>query len=263
MYLFDEDIHLEKTEENGFHGKIASNWSINGNPDGGYLMALAAKAMAKCAQKKQSPIITANFISRCTPGDVFIRVEQIGDSTQFSRTCSYIFQDGEEKVRAFGTFKTENTACEVKRFESGPPEAEPMERCIAIPGFDNYTIYQNMDVRLDPRCAGWMEGRLSEKSEHRGWILFKDGRPVDMFAVLLMADSFPPAVFASQGMVAWVPTIEMSVSIRNIPKNCKRLLCRFKTRFINCGLLEEDGEIWGENGVLVAISRQIAQFRKT
>ena len=35
----------------------------------------------------------------------------------------------------------------------------------------------------------------------------------------------------------------------------------FRTRFITCGLLEEDGEIWDETGQLIAISRQIAQYR--
>ena len=42
-------------------------------------------------------------------------------------------------------------------------------------------------------------------------------------------------------MVAWVPTIELSVNIRNIPTT-KWLKCIFQTRFITCGLLEEDGE---------------------
>ncbi|MFZ1985389.1 MAG: hypothetical protein WAU91_13305 [Desulfatitalea sp.] len=35
----------------------------------------------------------------------------------------------------------------------------------------------------------------------------------------------------------------------------------FRTRFITCGLLEEDGQVWDETGELIAISRQIAQYR--
>jgi hypothetical protein len=38
------------------------------------------------------------------------------------------------------------------------------------------------------------------------------------------------------------------------------LKCYFRTRFITCGLLEEDGKIWDQNDNLVAISRQIAQY---
>jgi len=117
-----------------------------------------------------------------------------------------------------------------------------------------------LDIRLDPTYTGWTEGKLSAQSEIKGWIKFRDQRAFDTQSLLLIADSFPPAVFSSQGMVAWVPTLEFSVNIRNIPTTTW-LKCVFRTRFITCGLLEEDGEIWDENGQLVAISRQIAQYR--
>jgi acyl-CoA thioesterase len=105
-----------------------------------------------------------------------------------------------------------------------------------------------------------MSGQLSDRSEHKGWIRFKHQRPFDAVSLLLMADAFPPPVYASQGMGAWVPTIEMSVNIRKLPAS-QWLKCVFRTRFITCGLLEEDGQIWDETGELIAISRQIAQYR--
>ena len=61
-------------------------------------------------------------------------------------------------------------------------------------------------------------------------------------------------------MGAWVPTIELTVNVRKPPAS-QWLKCIFRTRFITCGLLEEDGEVWDETGALVAISRQIAQYR--
>jgi acyl-CoA thioesterase len=118
-----------------------------------------------------------------------------------------------------------------------------------------------MNVLLDPSSAGWMQQKLVNISEHKGWISFKEDRPHDMASVLFMADAFPPPVFASQGVAAWVPTIELSVNVRSIPST-KWLKCIFRTRHITCGLLEEDGELWDEHGTLVAVSRQIAQFRK-
>ncbi|MBT8368552.1 MAG: thioesterase family protein [Deltaproteobacteria bacterium] len=89
---------------------------------------------------------------------------------------------------------------------------------------------------------------------------FKNTRSFDLLSILLIADSFPPAVLSSQGMVAWVPTLEYSVNIRNLAAS-DWLKCSFQTRFITCGLLEEDGEIWDQKGNLIAISRQIAQYR--
>jgi len=80
-------------------------------------------------------------------------------------------------------------------------------------------------------------------------------------SIFLIIDSFPPPILASHGIVAWVPSIELSVNVRNLPKT-KWLKGIFRTCFVENGILEEDGEIWDGNGGLVAISRQIAQFRK-
>ena len=134
------------------------------------------------------------------------------------------------------------------------------EDCVLVPEIPGYTIFRNMDLRLEPGSAGWMSGHLSDRSEIKGWIKFRDDRFFDALSILLVADAFPPAVLSRHGMVAWVPTIEYSVNIRNLPTS-KWLKCVFRTRFITCGLLEEDGVIWDRNDTVVAISRQIAQYR--
>ena len=128
------------------------------------------------------------------------------------------------------------------------------------PESPNFSLYSQMDIRVDPLYAGWLTGNMSEKSELRGWIKFKNDRAFDLCALVLVADSFPPPIFTSLGKIPWVPTIEFSVNIRNIPKT-QWLKFRAVTRYIDCGTMEDDGEIWDEQGELIAISRQIAQFR--
>lgn len=261
MHPFDQDISLTPQQPFRFRSTISDNWSVNGIPDGGYLMAIIANAMLQHSQKKSTPILTANYISRCTPGDAPIQVEPIVQSAQFDRLEGKLFQGGKEKIRMFGTFAEKKDECLIERHEESPPEISPFEDCIRVPKMSNYSIFHNLDVRLDPGCAGWMRnGDLSEKSEIKGWIKFRDDRAIDILSIALFADSFPPAVFSSQGMVAWVPTLEFSVNIRNIPET-RRVKCVFRTHFISCGLLEEDGEIWDEAGHIIAISRQFAQFR--
>jgi len=262
MHLFDRDISLTQQEPFFFKGNIAENWSINGNPNGGYLMAIAVNAALQHSDKRSTPILTANFISRCLPGEADLHVEEISRSIQFNRLQARLLQDGKEKIRFIGTFADQKNGCFIERYETKMPDIAPLEECIQIPVIPKYTLFDNIDLRLDPVCAGWMQGTLSEKSEQKGWITFKDDRPYDIFSVLLIADSFPPPVLATQGLIDWVPTIELSVNIRNIPET-RWLKCIFRTRFITCGLLESDGEVWDEKGSLVAISRQIAQFRKT
>jgi len=261
MNQFDKDIALTEIEAFHYRTTVSGNWSINGIPNGGYLLALMANAMVGCSDKKTTPILTINYLTRTEPGDGEILVEKISETTQFSRLQARLNQNGKEKMRAMATFAVETEECFIKRYEKQPPAISPLENCIAIPEIPTFTLYNHMDARLDPECAGWMQGHLSANSVNKGWITFKDSRPYDLISIALIADSFPPPIFASQGLIAWVPTIELSVNIRNIPQT-KWLKCIFSTNFINCGLLEADGEIWDETGELVAISRQIAQFRK-
>jgi len=260
MHQFDRDILLELGKSDSYSGDITENWSINGVPNGGYLMAVTANAMLQCSEMKATPIITANFLNRCEPGAATVLVERMSRSRQFDRFQASLYQGEKEKIRAFGTFASEKNECILESYEVDAPEITEWENCVSVPEMPGFTLYGQMDIRLDPVCTGWVEGNLSAQSEIKGWIKFKDHRAFDTLALLLIADSFPPAVFASQGMVAWVPTLEFSVNIRNIPTTAW-LKCIFRTRFITCGLIEEDGEIWDQNGELIAISRQIAQYR--
>jgi len=260
MHQFDQDILFEPGTSFSYSGHITGNWSINGVPNGGYLMAILANGMIQAGQMKSTPIITANFLNRCEPGDAEVLIEKMSASRQFSRFQAKLQQSGKEKIRAFGTFANENNECVLESYEVPAPEIAELEKCISVPEIPDYTLFSQLDVRLDPACAGWMSGKLSDRSESKGWIKFKKDRSLDALSILLIADSFPPAVLASQGVVAWVPTIEFTLNIRNMPAS-DWLKCFFRTRFITCGLLEEDGEIWDQNGNLIAISRQIAQYR--
>ena len=260
MHQFDQDILFKAGEPFSFSGHVTENWSINGIPDGGYLMAILAKAMMYHSEMKSTPIITANFLSRCEPGGADVWIEKMSTSRQFIRLQARLSQKGKEKIRAFGTFADENKERMVENCETSGSDIAELEKCIPIPEVPNYTLFRQMDIRLDPGCEGWMSGKLADRSESKGWIKFKKNRPFDIVSILLIADSFPPAVLSSQGMVAWVPTIELSVNIRHIPTT-DWLKCSFRTCFISCGLLEEDGVIWDQKGELIAISRQIAQYR--
>ena len=261
MYLFDRDILLDERGDSRFTGVVSDNWSVNGNPNGGYLMAMIANAMLRKSDKKETPTVTANYLSRCVPGEVEIHISEIARSRQFTRFEARLSQKGEEKVRALGTFASENNDYAVKQYETEAPELAPVGECVQMLPTPQYTLFQNLDLMLDPTCAGWITGKLTDVSQNKGYFSFRDGRPIDLFSLFLIIDAMPPAALATQGVTAWVPTIELSVNVRHLPQT-DRLKCSLRTRFITFGLLEADGEVWDEEGNLAAISRQIAQFRK-
>lgn len=263
MYQFDRDIEVTPLTPEILQATVSKNWSVDKNPDGGYLMALLANSVQKKSEKQWPLIVTANFIARCTPGPAEIRLEHLGGSKYFDRWQATLLQEGTPRIRAFCTMTDEGNNAGEKRYEAVAPELPEPEQCMEMPSLPGYTMFDHLEVRLDPVCVGWMTtGTLSEDSEHRGWIRFRDDRPFDALSALLAADAFPPPILASQGAVAWVPTIEMSINVRNNPQSAW-LKCTFRSLFLSHGVVEEDARVWDETNELIAISRQVSRFRKT
>lgn len=260
MSRFQRDITISDDSE-VYTGKVSDNWSINGVPNGGYLMALMGNAILKESSRNAPVLFTANYLGRTSPGAVSIRNEMMVQSKQFDRIQSSLYQNEKECIRSMVTLMDEYDSDAETRYEAVPPSVKPRSECQRMIPFPQYSIYSNVIALMEPSSFGWMEGNLQQNSEHRGWFRLKEEQSWDALSVMLAADAFPPPLLASQGLVAWVPTIELSVQIRRIPTT-RWLKCVFRSKYITGGLVEEDGEIWDENGNLIAISRQLAQFRR-
>lgn len=262
MSLLSDETTVERLESGRFRGMVTGSWSVAGNPNGGYLMALMTRAVLTMSDRSATPIVTANFLSRTAPGPVEIFVEEITRSGQFQRFQVKLVQEGKERVRAFATFAADKSDVPPPRYEAEPTPLAARGDCVPVPAVPTYTLFENVEHLLDPSSAGWLHGKLVDRSEIKGWLRLRDAAAHDLGSLLLMADAMPPAIFVSQGMVAWVPTIELSVNVRQLPVS-PWLNCALRTRFVTAGMLEADGEIWDEAGNLIAISRQIAQVRRS
>lgn len=264
--LFRQDIQTSKKADGHFQGKVSDNWSVNGVPNGGYLMALMANALLQQTERKAPVVFTANYLNRTDPGEISIVNDVMVQSKQFDRRQVGLIQTDKngvekERVRAMVTLMSHYDEAAETRYESHAPDILPRSECQRMIPFPGYSIFSNVIGLMEPSSFGWMAGDLGENSEHRGWLRLKDEQEWDVESILLASDAFPPPVLASQGLVAWVPTIELSVQIRRIPTT-RWLKCVFRSKYITGGLVEEDGEIWDEDGNLVAVSRQLAQFRR-
>ena len=104
-------------------------------------------------------------------------------------------------------------------------------------------LFDRLAVRLRPGDDGFRVGEPTGLAEIAGWFAFSDAQPIDAVALLFVADAFPPPVFNTSLPVAWVPTLELTVHVRGVPSPGP-LRCVYRSRFIQGGLLEEDGEMW-------------------
>ena len=244
---------------------LTDRWHIGDKPNGGYVLAIAARAIAGALPEHPHPFtVTAHYLRPSQAGPAEIDVEVVRTGRKMATATASLVQDGKERIRVLATFGdlTEATGPTVLR--GNPPEIPAPEDCPSgrdRPGhYIPSSIAERTDMRLHPD-TGWVTGRPSGIAEIAAWTRFADGREPDPLSLLFFADALPPAVFEVLEEGTWMPTIELTVHVRALPSP-GWLRARMGTRFLVDGYLEEDGELWDSTGRLVAISRQLGmQFR--
>ncbi len=241
---------------------VQPGWDIGGNANGGYLMAIAGRAMAD-AVGRPPLTLTAHYLRPASVGRCEVKVTTVRSGRRFSTaTASLEMFDGDRRaqiLRLLGTFG-EQTVGGPSYIAEEPVEIPAYEDCELPPSPTDGpkpAMMAKLASRIYPGDEGFRRGAPTGEARIRGWFAFADHEPIDAIALLLVADAFPPPVFNTDLPVAWAPTVELTVHIRGVPAPGP-LRCSFRSRFVHDGLLDEDGEIWDSTGVLVAPSRQLA-----
>jgi len=243
-----------------FTAEVKPGWDIGGNANGGYLMAIAGRAMAE-AVGRPPVTLTAHYLRPAPAGACTIEVTTVRAGRRFATATASLSMESGEIIHLLGTFG-EQTPGGPSLTRETPPDLPDYLDCEVPPAPSEGPgpeIFRRLAVRIRPGDEGFRTGQPTGRAEIRGWFAFADGEPIDAVGLLLVADAFPPPVFNTELPVAWVPTVELTVHVRAVPV-AGPLRCAFRSRFIQDGLLDEEGEIWDSSGQLVAQSRQISLF---
>jgi acyl-CoA thioesterase len=243
-----------------FEAEIWPGWDIMGNANGGYLLAMLARAGAEVAGKPHPVTVTGHFLAPGKPGGVAITGDRVRSGRRFSTVAATMATSERRLLAMLGTFADLDAGPEdaVVRHLSGPPDLPPPDRCVAIDPTDTFPppFTGKVDLRLHPDDVPYAAGPTG-RMVIRGWFRLPKDEPVDPYGLIVAADAFPPAIFNGDLPVAWTPTLELTVHVRARPAK-GWLAATVATRFVSDGFLEEDTEIWDESGRLVAQSRQLA-----
>lgn len=258
---FDEATTIVPQGAGRFSAEVHPGWDIGGNTNGGYLLALAGRALAEVTGRPHAVTITGHYLAPCPAGPATISVDVVRTGRRFSTATASLRRDGGEVLRVLATLGDLHAVGDgPTRLDGAPPALPPYDECPEGPSPQagpRPAIHERLALRLRPGDEGFRTGAPTGRAEIAGWFAFADGRPIDTVALLLAADGFPPAVFNTDLPIGWVPTVELTVHVRAVPEPGP-LRCLFRTRYLQHGLLEEDGELWDAAGRLVALSRQLA-----
>ena len=249
--------------------KVQPGWDIMGNANGGYLLALVGHALSDATGRPDCITISSHYLAPCPAGDARIVVTPVRSGRRFATATASLFllaDTGEKEIiRVLATLgdlaNDPGGPSQMGEHTEFPPRGLlPFSECLGMTesAVDNFAyIHGRLGTRIHPGDVHFRKGVKSGQALIRGWFAFNDDRPIDTRALLLASDAFPPSVFNLDLPTAWVPTVELTVHTRAIPAPGP-VACVFSTRFVQNGLLEEDGEMWDSQGVLVAQSRQLA-----
>ncbi|MCE9622416.1 MAG: thioesterase family protein [Actinomycetia bacterium] len=239
---------------------IHDGWDINGNANGGYLLALAASRLRAVSGSPDPLSVTGHYLAPGTPGPVQIDATTVKSGRRFNTVTGQMHRDGKPILQATGVFgDLSQMTDDFTHIVGGPPEMPPMDECVPrspVQGVAHVALNGRLNVRLRPGDESFMRGERKGDAEMAGWFSFADGRPVDTLALLLACDAFPPAVFHIDLPPGWVPTLEYTVHVRAVPAPGP-VRCVFRTHFVQGGFFNEDGEVWDSQDRLVAQSRQL------
>lgn len=243
--------------------EVPAGWDIREITNGGFLMAIAARAMEAETRGRQLISATGSFVNPGGHGPVEVEVETLKSGRSLSTLTATVARGDKGLVHVTGVYADPDRARPDQDLVlSGPPDLPAPDDCVkVVPSGDSKgfppPITGKIDERIHPDDASALLELPGDQPLVRGWFRLLDGEELDAHGVVLATDCFAPAIFNSPYPAGWTPTIELAVQVRN-PRPSGWLACRFATRFVTDGMLEEDGEIWDENGRLVALSRQLA-----
>lgn len=254
-----EAAAVRGAESSRWSGDVHEGWDIVGNANGGYLLAIAARAMAAALGRTDPITISAHYLAPGKPGPVTIDVEVVKQGRTFGTATATISAGARPLLVALGTFGELTGEPSAQLVGQEPPPMPRPEECIEVEATDTFPppFMGKVELRLHPADATFLTGRPSGHALMRGWFRLRDGEATDTTALLCAVDAFPVAVFNADLPVEWTPTIELTAHVRARPEP-GWLRCRFATHFVTAGFLEEDGEIWDGADRLVAQSRQLA-----
>ncbi len=262
-HRFSDDTAVTPRGDGRFSARIDPGWWIERGPNGGYVAALILRAMSTAVADPSRPArsLTVHYLRPPHEGDAQVDVAVERSGRTVSNVTARLEQDGRLLALAMAAFADPRPGPE---FHDAPmPDVPGPEQLAPMPA-PPVTI--RMRDRYDSRFAvGSPPFAGSLDAVSGGWIRLAPDESadevVDQHVLAAFTDAWIPPVFSKVTAPLGVPTVDLTIHFRNPGHPVAAAdfcLTRFHTRVAAEGFVEEDGEIWAPDGVLLAQSRQLA-----
>jgi acyl-CoA thioesterase len=258
--VFDTDTAVQRVGPELFKARIDPKWWVIRGPNGGYVAAILERAMTEAVGDKARPArsVTVHFIvpPEAGPVDVHTQIDRQGRS--LTSTSARLVQGGRLIATAVGAFSAGRDAIEYSEVEMPdvpPPGDVPSHTIDGAPPHAEMFDWRPA-VGAVPFAAG-------DRAITGGWFRLREPQLADPVVLTSYADNWFPALFFRTREPVGVPTVDFTVHFRTglpLPDADPEdyYLMVFRAPLSHDGFVVEDGEIWSQDGRLIAQSRQLA-----
>ena len=263
---FLRDTAVERVGDGSYRGHVSAGWFTPRGANGGFLAAVVLRAIMAAERERGGPAsgtplaraprsLTLHYLRPPAEGEVDITVSEERRGGSLTTYSARMEQDGRLCVLALAAlsrdFATSLSYAPIMPDVPPPnglvvrddPTLPPIAHRFAIQGAVGYAPFSGGPEAL---TGGWIAFAGDEPS------------PLDAPALALLSDAWLPSMFVLVQDFIGVPTIDLTIHFRaRTEGRTGPALAIFRSRTSAEGFFEEDGELWSEDGMLLAQSRQL------
>src|SRR4051812_31320646 len=195
-FELDRDTTVTGTGAGRLAVAVSSGWNIGDKPNGGYLMALVARALATGMPHPDLLVASAHFLRPPEPGPAEVHVEPLRAGRTLATAAGRLVQGDRSCLHMVATFGSLDGTGPTE-VTTSPPELPPPDACESgdprLFGGRPMAFLDRLDTRWAPGGDGVDPGSRAGVAEVAAWTGMADGRPSDWLALLVHVDGLPPA----------------------------------------------------------------------
>src|SRR5581483_12096922 len=130
-----------------FAAGMSHRWDTVGPPSGGFLLALAARSLARAVPFPDPVTVTGHFLRPARHTPVELTSEPVRAGTTHATATGRLLQDGKEILRTLATFSDLQQAGGPTESGGRPPSMPPPEECRPVAGL-RFSAWDDLPGRL-------------------------------------------------------------------------------------------------------------------
>jgi acyl-CoA thioesterase len=254
---FLRDTAVEEVGGGSYRANVSADWFTPRGANGGFLAAIVLRAIMACEHDSdRAPrSLTLHYLRPPVEGEVRIVVIEERRGGRLTTYSARMEQDGRVCVLALAALSQDFTSS--LNYGVTMPDVPPPNGLVVR---DDPKLPRIAHRFATQGAIGYAPFSGGPEALTGGWIAFAgdEPSPLDPPALALLSDAWLPAPFVLLHDFVGVPTIDLTIHFRARSEGrTGPALAVFRSRTIAEGFFEEDGELWSQDGTLLAQSRQL------